>query len=140
MTDQIGRVLSGRYRLIAPIGSGASALVYLADDTRLRRRVAVKVLHQALAEDEAFLRRFRAEAQAAAGVATAPKLSTAAQKVAELFPDDGTTEAPKEAKQTLESLFGPEVVEKADDAVNPEHVLDAGQSATAEPEPAPPAE
>ena len=60
MTDQIGRVLSGRYRLIAPIGSGASALVYLADDTRLRRRVAVKLLHQGLAEDEAFLRRFRA--------------------------------------------------------------------------------
>jgi beta-lactam-binding protein with PASTA domain/tRNA A-37 threonylcarbamoyl transferase component Bud32 len=68
MTDQIGRVLSGRYRLIAPIGSGASALVYLADDTRLRRRVAVKLLHQALAEDEAFLRRFRAEAQSAAAL------------------------------------------------------------------------
>ena len=68
MTDQIGRVLSGRYRLIAPIGTGASALVYLADDTRLRRRVAVKLLHQALAEDEAFLRRFRAEAQAAAAL------------------------------------------------------------------------
>ena len=68
MTDQIGRVLSGRYRLIAPVGSGASALVYLADDTRLRRRVAAKLLHQALAEDEAFLRRFRAEAQAAAAL------------------------------------------------------------------------
>jgi eukaryotic-like serine/threonine-protein kinase len=68
MTDQIGRVLSGRYRLIAPIGSGASALVYLADDTRLKRRVAAKLLHQALAEDEAFLRRFRAEAQAAAAL------------------------------------------------------------------------
>jgi serine/threonine-protein kinase len=68
MTDQIGRVLSGRYRLVAPVGSGASALVYLADDTRLRRRVAVKLLHQALADDEAFLRRFRAEAQAAAAL------------------------------------------------------------------------
>ena len=68
MTDQIGRVLSGRYRLIAPIGTGASAQVYLADDVRLRRRVAVKVLHAALAEDDAFLRRFRAEAQAAAAL------------------------------------------------------------------------
>src|SRR5687768_1607276 len=68
MTDELGRVLSGRYRLIAPIGSGASALVYLADDTRLRRRVAAKLLHQALADDEAFLRRFRAEAQAAAAL------------------------------------------------------------------------
>ena len=68
MTDQVGRVLGGRYRLIAPIGSGASALVFLADDTRLRRRVAVKVLHQGMADDEAFLRRFRAEAQSAAAL------------------------------------------------------------------------
>jgi serine/threonine-protein kinase len=68
MADQIGRVLSGRYRLVAPIGTGASAQVYLADDVRLRRRVAVKVLHAALADDEAFLRRFRAEAQAAAAL------------------------------------------------------------------------
>jgi serine/threonine-protein kinase len=42
--------------------------VYLADDVRLRRRVAVKVLHPALADDESFLRRFRAEAQAAAAL------------------------------------------------------------------------
>jgi serine/threonine-protein kinase len=68
MTDQVGRVLGGRYRLIAPIGSGASALVFLADDTRLRRRIAVKVLHHGLADDEAFLRRFRAEAHSAAAL------------------------------------------------------------------------
>ncbi len=68
MTEQIGRVLGGRYRLLSPLGSGASAQVYLADDVRLRRRVAVKVLHPALAEDESFLRRFRAEAQAAAAL------------------------------------------------------------------------
>ena len=67
-TDQVGRVLSGRYRLIAPVGTGASAQVFLADDVRLKRRVAVKVLHEALADDEAFLRRFRAEAQAAAAL------------------------------------------------------------------------
>jgi len=68
LTDQIGRVLSGRYRIIAPLGTGASAQVYLADDVRLRRRVAVKLLHAALADDETFLRRFRAEAQAAAAL------------------------------------------------------------------------
>jgi serine/threonine-protein kinase len=68
MSDQLGRVLSGRYRLIAPIGAGASAQVFLADDTRLRRRVAVKILHASLAGDEAFLRRFRTEAQAAAAL------------------------------------------------------------------------
>jgi serine/threonine-protein kinase len=61
-------VLGGRYRLLSPLGAGASAQVYLADDVRLRRRVAVKVLHPALTEDESFLRRFRAEAQAAAAL------------------------------------------------------------------------
>ncbi len=68
MAEEIGRVLGGRYRLIAPIGSGASAQVFLADDTRLRRRVAVKLLHAGLSDDEAFLRRFRAEARAAAAL------------------------------------------------------------------------
>jgi tRNA A-37 threonylcarbamoyl transferase component Bud32 len=61
-------VLGGRYRLVAPIGTGSSAQVFLADDVSLRRRVAVKVLHPALAGDEAFLRRFRAEARAAAAL------------------------------------------------------------------------
>jgi serine/threonine-protein kinase len=68
MTEQIGRVLGGRYRLLSPLGSGTSAQVYLADDVRLRRRVAIKLLHEALADDESFLRRFRAEAQAAAAL------------------------------------------------------------------------
>jgi len=58
-------VLGGRYRLVAPVGVGTSSRVFLAVDTQLRRRVAVKLLHEALAEDEAFLRRFRAEARAA---------------------------------------------------------------------------
>src|SRR5690606_35654226 len=66
MTEQVGRVLGGRYRLLSPLGSGASAQVYLADDVRLRRQVAVKVLYPALADDETFLRRFRVEAQATA--------------------------------------------------------------------------
>lgn len=64
----VGRVLAGRYRIVAPIGSGASARVYLADDVTLRRQVAVKVLHDGLADDPQFLRRFRAEAQAAASL------------------------------------------------------------------------
>ena len=68
MTAEIGRVLGGRYRLVAPIGMGASAQVYLADDVRLRRRVALKMLHDALAGDVEFLRRFRAEARAAAAL------------------------------------------------------------------------
>ena len=68
VADLVGRVLAGRYRLLAPIGAGASGRVYVADDVRLRRRVAVKVLHGALAEDSGFLRRFRTEAQLAASL------------------------------------------------------------------------
>lgn len=65
LSEETGRVLGGRYRLVAPVGVGTSSRVFLAVDTQLRRRVAVKLLHEALAEDEAFLRRFRAEARAA---------------------------------------------------------------------------
>lgn len=68
LDGDVGRVLGGRYRLLAPIGAGASARVYLADDITLRRRVAVKVLHAGLADDAQFLRRFRAEAQSAASL------------------------------------------------------------------------
>src|SRR3954452_10486417 len=68
LTDLAGRVLADRYRLLAAIGSGGSGRVYVADDVRLRRRVAVKVLHGALAGDAGFLRRFRAEAQLAASL------------------------------------------------------------------------
>jgi serine/threonine-protein kinase len=68
VADLTGRVLAGRYRLLAPIGAGASGRVYVADDVRLKRRVGVKILHLALAEDAGFLRRFRAEAQVAASL------------------------------------------------------------------------
>lgn len=68
IADAVGRVLGGRYRLLAPIGTGASATVYAAEDVTLHRRVAVKLLHAGLAADEAFLRRFRAEARAAASL------------------------------------------------------------------------
>jgi serine/threonine-protein kinase len=68
MVDQVGRVLGGRYRLRAAVGAGASAHVFLADDASLGRQVAVKVLHPALAGDDGFLRRFQAEARAAAAL------------------------------------------------------------------------
>lgn len=68
MTDRVGRVLDARYRLLALIGHGASAQVYLADDVRLGRQVAVKMLHPMLADDLAFYRRFEAEARRAAAL------------------------------------------------------------------------
>ncbi len=67
-TDLAGRVLDGRYLLRAPIGTGASGRVYEAHDIKLRRRVAVKVLHEALASDAGFLRRFQTEARVAASL------------------------------------------------------------------------
>jgi eukaryotic-like serine/threonine-protein kinase len=68
ITDSIGRVLAGRYRIESAIGTGASAHVFAARDVTLKRRVAVKMLHPALAGDAAFLRRFRVEAQSAAAL------------------------------------------------------------------------
>jgi eukaryotic-like serine/threonine-protein kinase len=68
IAEQVGRVLGDRYRLTRPLGTGASAHVYVAEDVSLRRRVAVKLLHSALADDPAFLRRFQAEAQAVAAL------------------------------------------------------------------------
>ncbi|MCU1495458.1 MAG: protein kinase family protein with domain [Acidimicrobiaceae bacterium] len=68
ITEQLGRVLAGRYRLDAGLGTGTSAHVYAAFDTRLGRQVAVKLLHPGLASDERFLRRLRAEAQAVAAL------------------------------------------------------------------------
>ena len=68
LTDSIGRVLGDRYRLVTAVGTGSSAHVYLADDVSLHRQVAIKVLHPALAGDQAFLKRFRAEARAVAAL------------------------------------------------------------------------
>jgi beta-lactam-binding protein with PASTA domain/tRNA A-37 threonylcarbamoyl transferase component Bud32 len=68
IAEQVGRVVGGRYRLLGPVGAGASSQVYAASDTRLGRRVAVKLLHPTLAVDGAFLRRFQAEARLAASL------------------------------------------------------------------------
>ena len=68
ISDSIGRVLGKRYRLLSALGTGASAHVYLAEDVSLQRHVAVKVLQPGLATDEAFLKRFRAEARSVASL------------------------------------------------------------------------
>jgi len=61
-------MVDGRYRIVDRIGSGGMADVYLADDTHLGRRVALKVLHRRFAEDGDFVERFRREASSAAGL------------------------------------------------------------------------
>lgn len=60
--------LGDRYDLGQVIGRGGMAEVFEATDTRLNRRVAVKVLRGELAKDPMFLERFRREAQSAAGL------------------------------------------------------------------------
>ncbi len=68
LREMVGSTLADRYRVIAPIGVGGSSGVYLADDTQLGRRVAVKLLHDVYAGDQKFLKRFRAEARSAAAL------------------------------------------------------------------------
>ncbi len=63
-----GSVVDGRYRVLRRIGSGGMADVWLADDTHLQRRVALKVLHSRFSQDREFVERFRREAEAAAGL------------------------------------------------------------------------
>jgi serine/threonine-protein kinase len=62
----LGRVFDGRYRVQSHIADGGMASVYLALDTRLDRDVALKVLRRDLAQDDAFVSRFRREARSAA--------------------------------------------------------------------------
>src|SRR5919198_4951618 len=61
-------MIDGRYRVLNRIGSGGMADVYLAEDTQLGRKVALKLLYRRFAEDHEFVERFRREASAAAGL------------------------------------------------------------------------
>jgi len=58
----------GRYEILERIGAGGMAEVYKAKDTALNRYVAVKVLRSEYGSDETFVRKFRVEAQSAAGL------------------------------------------------------------------------
>ena len=60
--------LTERYELTAHLARGGMADVYQGHDRLLNRRVAVKVLHSQLSNDDAFVKRFRKEAQAAANL------------------------------------------------------------------------
>jgi serine/threonine protein kinase len=63
----VGSELLG-YRVEAVLRRGGMSVVYLAQDLRLRRRVALKVLAPALAEDDAFRKRFLEESELAASL------------------------------------------------------------------------
>ena len=67
--DLEGKLIGNRYEILEIIGKGGMATVYKAQDTILKRYVAVKVLREEFTTDEEFIRRFNTEAQSAASLA-----------------------------------------------------------------------
>ena len=63
-----GQLINDRYEIEKLVGEGGMANVYLARDTILDRKVAVKVLRGDLAGDEKFVRRFQREALSASSL------------------------------------------------------------------------
>lgn len=67
VTDPVlGTIVDGRYEVISRIARGGMATVYLAQDRRLDRKVALKMMHPHLADGSDVVARFRREARAAA--------------------------------------------------------------------------
>ena len=68
MSDLTGELIDGRYQLLRQVATGGMASIYEGIDTRLDRKVAVKIMHPHLAQDEQFVERFIREAKAAASL------------------------------------------------------------------------
>lgn len=83
---------NGRYQLNQLIGRGGMAQVYVAQDTRLGRIVAVKVMRSDLANDEIFLKRFRREAHAVAQMNNVNIVNIYDSGEETFTDEDGTTE------------------------------------------------
>jgi len=62
----IGQLVDGRYEIVEFIARGGMASVFRAQDRRLDREVAVKIMHQGLGDPEQFTERFQREAKSAA--------------------------------------------------------------------------
>lgn len=61
----VGRTLANKYRIEAPIGSGAMGTIYRAEQMALAKTIVIKVLHKHLMGDQELLQRFEREARAA---------------------------------------------------------------------------
>jgi eukaryotic-like serine/threonine-protein kinase len=58
----IGRTIGDRYEIESILGHGGMSSIYRATDPNLRRKVAVKIIHQHLSDNEEFIQRFEQEA------------------------------------------------------------------------------
>src|SRR6476661_2613344 len=65
MSLEIGQIIEGKYRIVRMIGEGGMGAVYEGENVRIRRRVAIKVLHPPTAQNAEAVQRLEREAQAA---------------------------------------------------------------------------
>ena len=75
MEEMIGRLISGRYRLIAPLGEGGMATLWRAVDEQLDREVAVKLLRPQYSHRPRLRRAASSRRRASAGLARATRTS-----------------------------------------------------------------
>ena len=109
-----GLLLDGRYRIVARRAAGASATVWETDDEFLRRRVAVKILHDHLAADVDLRARFVDEARTAATV-NHPNLVAVYDSIRD------------QPGIVLEWVDGPDLRQRLDEGpLSPDEVVDLG--------------
>ncbi len=65
MSLAVGEILDGKYRIVRILGVGGMGEVYEGENTRIHRKVAIKVLHASVAQKADIVQRFEREAQAA---------------------------------------------------------------------------
>jgi serine/threonine-protein kinase len=65
MSLEPGQLIDGKYRIVKMIGEGGMGAVYLGENVRINRKVAIKALHAAYTGNEEVMQRFEREAQAA---------------------------------------------------------------------------
>ncbi|MFC2142369.1 protein kinase [Acidobacteriota bacterium] len=109
-----GKTIAGKYKIIEEIGRGGMGVVYRAEDTRLKRTVALKFLPPELIQDKESKQRFIQEAQAAAAL-NHPHICT----IHEVDEDEGQTFICMEyiEGQTLKDKLtsGPLTIDEASD-------------------------
>ncbi|WP_437291750.1 serine/threonine-protein kinase [Sorangium sp. So ce406] len=68
MSPMIGEIIDGKYRIVRLLGQGGMGAVFEGENVRIRRRVAIKLLHANISSQAESVARFEREAQAAARI------------------------------------------------------------------------